>query len=110
MARLVSADRVLASAKVLRTHRQRARGLVGRTEPEGAVVLKPCRWVHSIGMRYPLDVAYLDRHGTVIKIERLLPHRVCAPVFGARSVLEAGAGAFGRWGLHIGDIVEVRGE
>lgn len=110
MAWLVSNGRVLASAEVLSTHRQRAQGLVGRDEPEGATVLRPCRWVHSIGMRYALDVAYLDRSGSVIKIARLRPHRVCAPVFAARTVVEASAGAFGRWGLHIGDIVEVRGD
>lgn len=110
MAWLVSAGRVLASAELLRTHRQRAQGLVGRAEPEGAVALQPCRWVHSVGMRYALDVAYLDRRGSVIKITRLQPHRVCAPVFGARTVIEAGAGSFARWGLHIGDTVEVRGE
>lgn len=110
MAWLVSSGRVLASADVLATHRQRAKGLIGRTDPEGVAVLRPCRWVHSLGMRYELDVAYLDRSGTVIKIARLRPHRLCAPVFGARSVIEAGSGAFGRWGVHLGDTIEVRGE
>ena len=30
------------------------------------------------------------------------------PVFRARTVIEAEAGAFGRWGLHLGDVIEVR--
>jgi hypothetical protein len=36
------------------------------------------------------------------------PHRVGAPVWGARIVIEAEAGAFGRWGLHVGDVIELR--
>jgi len=35
-------------------------------------------------------------------------HRVGIPVGRARSVVEAEAGAFARWGLRVGDVVEVR--
>jgi len=31
------------------------------------------------------------------------------PVWKARSVIEAEAGSFERWGLHVGDRVEIRG-
>ena len=34
---------------------------------EGALVLRPCRWIHTIGLRFPLDVAYLDDDGVVLK-------------------------------------------
>ena len=32
------------------------------------------------------------------------------PVFGAAYVVEAEAGAFARWGLHVGDELEYRGQ
>ena len=35
-------------------------------------------------------------------------HRMGLPVARARTVIEAEAGAFGRWGLHVGDVVEIR--
>jgi len=108
MAWLVSDARVLASADILKGRRERAKGLLDREGTEGAVVLPHCRWIHSLGMRFALDVAYLDRAGTVIKVARLQPHRLCVPVPGARTVIEAEAGSFARWGLHLGDTVEVR--
>ena len=108
MAWLVSEGRVLASAELLDRTTTRAKGLLGRYEVEGAVVLRPCRWVHTIGMRFPIDVAYLDVHGVVIKAVRMSRYRVGVPVPRARGVVEAEAGAFARWGLRVGDIVELK--
>jgi uncharacterized membrane protein (UPF0127 family) len=108
MSWLVTGGRVLASAEVARTHRAKAKGLVGRDGLEGAFVIPGCRWVHALGMRFPIDVAYLDVDGVVLKTVRLARYRVGAPVRHARTVVEASAGAFERWGLHVGDVVELR--
>ncbi len=108
MAWLVCDGRVLASAETADSTTSRARGLLGRLEAPGALVITRCRWVHSLGMRFDLDVAYLDETGAVIKIQRLRRHRVGVPVRAARQVVEAEAGAFARWGLHVGDRVELR--
>jgi uncharacterized membrane protein (UPF0127 family) len=59
-------------------------------------------------MRFPLDVAYIDRDGNVIKTLRMKRNRVGIPVRHASAVVEAEAGAFARWGLHVGDVVEIR--
>ena len=108
MAWLVSGARVLASAEVAGERTSRRRGLLGRESFEGALVIERCRWVHTMGMKFPIDVAYLDEWGRVLKIEHLKPHRVSAPVKAARTVVEAESGAFERWGLHTGDQVEIR--
>ena len=108
MAWLVCDDRVLASAEVADTKRTRARGLLGRDGIEGALVLQPCRWVHTLRMRFPLDVAFLDADGMVVRIARMKRQRMGLPVARARTVIEAEAGAFGRWGLHVGDVIEIR--
>ena len=105
---LVSDARVLASAEVATDRRARRRGLLHRDGLEGALVLRPCRWVHTIGMRFPLDVAYVDADGIVVKTVRMARHRVGFPVPKATWVIEAEAGAFERWGLSIGDVVELR--
>jgi hypothetical protein len=99
---------VLASAEVASGHRAKSRGLLGRDGVDGALVIDGCRWIHTVGMRFALDVAYLDATGRVIKAVRMNRHRLGAPVPGARSVLEAEAGAFSRWGLRVGDVVEIR--
>ncbi|HTH65236.1 MAG TPA: DUF192 domain-containing protein [Gemmatimonadales bacterium] len=46
----------------------RLRGLLGRSplrEGEG-LMLMPCKAVHMLGMRYPIDVVFLDRQGGVV--------------------------------------------
>jgi uncharacterized protein len=108
MAWLVTEGRVLASCETADDRRSRGRGLLGRDEIEGAMLLTRCRWVHTIGMRFPLDVAYLDGDGVVVKTVHMRRHRVGVPVWRARSVVEAQEGAFGRWGLRVGDVVELR--
>jgi uncharacterized protein len=108
MAWLVSDARVLASAQVAADRASRRRGLLKRDGFEGALVIEPCRWIHTIGMRFPIDVAYLDADGVVIKTIQMHHHRMGIPVSRARSVIEAEAGAFARWGLRVGDVVEVR--
>jgi uncharacterized protein len=105
---LVSDDRVIASLIVADSVSTRTRGLLGRSGIEGAIYLERTRWVHTLGMRFPIDVAYLDRDGVVLRVERLARHRVGRPVPGARSVVEAEAGAFERWGVNVGQKLEVR--
>ena len=105
---LVSDGRVLASAIVAASNRDRRIGLRGRNDCEGAFVLTSCRWIHTIGMRFDLDVAYLDSEGRVVKTVRMRRHRLGAPVPSARVVVEAERGAFSRWGLRVGDVVEIR--
>ena len=86
------------------------RGLLGRDglAPGHAMLLERARSVHTFGMRFPIDVAYLDRDGTVLKTVRMRPHRLGLPVPRARLVVEAEAGAFGRWGIHVGDLIELK--
>jgi len=102
--------RVLASAEVADSRTARRNGLLGRDHLEGALVLSPCRWVHTMGMRFPIGVAFLDAEGVVVKAMQMHRHRVGVPVWRASSVVEAEAGAFARWGLRVGDVIEVRGD
>ncbi|MFZ9628482.1 MAG: DUF192 domain-containing protein [Ilumatobacteraceae bacterium] len=105
---LVSDGRVLASAERATDRSSRMRGLLRRNGVEGAFVIPQCRWVHTIGMRFAIDVAHLDADGHVLRTVRMVPNRVGAPMRHAHTVVEAEAGAFARWGLRVGDTIEVR--
>ncbi|MFN3218969.1 MAG: DUF192 domain-containing protein [Acidimicrobiales bacterium] len=83
----------------------RTRGLLGRTGVDGALVLSPASSVHTIGMRFAIDVAHLDADLRVLRTTTMAPHRLGRPVRGSRHVLEAEAGTFARWGLCLGDVV-----
>jgi len=105
---LVREGDVLATAEVAATRKHRRRGLLGRDGIEGALVLPRTRQVHTLAMRFPLDVAFCDRDGVVVRTVCLRPWRVSPVVWRSRTVIEATAGAFERWGLRLGDTVEVR--
>ena len=100
---------VLASIEVAETFGARAVGLLGRRSCDGALLLPRTRSVHTVGMRFAIDVAFLDRDLVVVGTTRLDPWRLGLPRRGGRSVLEAQAGAFERWRLQVGDHLEVRG-
>jgi uncharacterized membrane protein (UPF0127 family) len=39
--------------------------------------LTPCRAVHTVGLRHPIDVVFLDRHNRVVKqVDALQPNRI----------------------------------
>ncbi len=94
--------------EMARSRAQRRRGLLGRDGIEGVLVLEPCRQVHTIGMRFPIDVAFCAADGRVLRLVTLRPGRVSRPVWRARRVLEAEAGAWARWGLRCGVVLQVR--
>jgi len=105
---LVREGDVLAAAEVAAGRPDRRRGLRGRAHLEGALVLRPCRNVHTAGVRFPIDVAFCDRDGIVIRTCCLRPWRLSPLVMRAALAIEAPAGAFERWDLRVGDKVEVK--
>ena len=105
---LVRDGEVLASLEVAGNPRKRAQGLLGRDGIDGALLIPKTRSVHSLGMRFDLDVAFLDGDDRVIKVISLPRRRIAAPVWGARSVIEAEAGSFREWELRSGDQLEIR--
>src|SRR5438445_10143071 len=110
MAWLVREGNVLAALEVADTHRSRLVGLLGKDGYEGALLLRPARSVHSVGMRFPIDVAFCDADLVVTEALCLRPYRFTRPRRGVSCVLEAPAGAFERWRLRPGDKLEIAGE
>jgi len=80
------------------TFRARALGLLGtpHLEDSDALWLVPCRAVHTVGMRFAIDVVFLDKHGKVLRVvPNLRPYRL-AVCLRATSVLELTAGTLQR--------------
>lgn len=70
--RLDEARRVLAF-RALVTPFERLRGLLGTTSDEAPVALIGCDSVHTFGMRYHLDVAFVGSSGVVLEVRRSVP-------------------------------------
>jgi hypothetical protein len=99
---------VVATVEVAASRAARRRGLLGRDSIIGALMISQCRMVHTIGMRFAIDVAHVDATGTVLRTTAMHPRRLGRPVPAASAVLEAELGAFERWGLRRGSQVTVR--
>jgi uncharacterized protein len=81
-------------------HTWRARllglALLPALDPDEALVIPHCTSVHTFGMRFPIDVVFVDRDWLPVYIEYDVgPHRVLRSRF-ARSVIEVAAGEAGR--------------
>jgi len=87
---------------------ERAKGLLGREGCEGGLHLSGARAVHSAGMKFPMDVAFLSGDLVVLQMVRLPPWRIALPRRGARSVLQTEAGALERWGVRVDDQLDIR--
>lgn len=83
---------------------ERMRGLLGRPPLQSGegLLLHPCNSVHTLFMRCPVDVVYLDRTYTVIKlVSALAPYRLSlAPR--AAAVLELKAHEATRCDISVG--------
>jgi hypothetical protein len=98
----------MASLELAGSRSERRRGLLGRDGIDGAILLKPARRVHTVGMRFPIDVAHLDSDMRVLHTTTMNRHRIGRHIRGARAIVEAESGSFARWGLKVGDELTVR--
>jgi len=83
------------------SRRSRMRGLARLAElsPGHALLLAPCRSVHTAGMRFALDLLWLDARGEPVRLDlAVAPHRLrsCGR---ARAVIECNAGDGERFAL-----------
>ena len=83
----------------------RLRGLMGKTRlpDRTGLLLTPCNSVHMCFMYFPIDVVYLDKDYTVLKIVRnLKPWIGLSMCRQAWAALEVTAGEAERCGLSVG--------
>ncbi|MFF3626309.1 DUF192 domain-containing protein [Streptomyces sp. NPDC002164] len=93
--------------RIAATYRTRSRGLLGQDGIDGALLITPCGSVHTFGMRFTIDVAYVDRKFNVIAVRTMKPGRLGLPRLRARHVIESEAGAMEAWGLRPGTRVSI---
>ena len=79
---------------VAATRRQRTLGLarLDSLPPGSALHIPRCRSVHTFGMRFALDLVWLDERGRAVRVDRDLGPRRLRTCLAARSVVEINAG------------------
>jgi uncharacterized membrane protein (UPF0127 family) len=104
---------IASSVLLAKTTWQRMKGLLGHSAEEfkegRGLWIAPCDGIHTIGMTFPIDVAYLDKNGRALLLYHgLKPFRIGAIKLDAHSVLELPAGALARTHTQVGDCLEFR--
>lgn len=95
-----------ANVQLADTPRSRRIGLLQHQmlEPGEGLWMYPTQAIHTFGMRFSIDVAFLDRRLRVKRVyHRLAPFRLTSLVWGARSVLELAPGSLASTGTAVGD-------
>ena len=110
MAWLVHEGTVLATLERAASVGARTKGLLGRSGIEGALLLEKTRSIHTIGMRFPIDVAFCDEDLVVLRIVTVPRYRITRFEFRARCAIEAEAGRFAHWRVKVGDKLEIEGD
>lgn len=110
LVRNVTRNVVLAdSASVADTSAKRRTGLLKheRLEAGQGLWIVPCEGVHTFGMKFPIDVLFLNRKRRVLKIRENMVVRRISLCLWAHSVLELPAGTVKASGTEKGDRLEL---
>lgn len=85
---------------------ERMVGLLNRAhiDPDEGVWFANCGTIHTIGMREPIDVVFLDRDNRVMQTLRQVPrNRLAVTCVGAYTTVELGSGALDGRDILVGD-------
>ena len=99
---------LVAEVEEARSLAERSRGLLGREGVGTGLVLRPASSVHTLGMRFPIDVAYVDRSGKVLAVITMPPGRMGLPRLRSKWILETEAGKCANWGIAPGRVLSLR--
>jgi uncharacterized membrane protein (UPF0127 family) len=99
--------------RVADTHWRRLVGLLGTSKRQfqsgAGLWIAPCHGVHTLAMRYPIDVVYLDRDHRVLLVEHSVrPWRMTPVLVEAATVIELPAHTAWSTGTKEGDQVEIK--
>jgi hypothetical protein len=103
---LTKGNLVASQLSLATTPETRRQGLLGRSSlaADEGMLIDSCGWVHTVGMKFPIDIVFLDRRAQVVRILRsVAPGQTPGPCLTARSTLELAAGAAALKRIEVGD-------
>lgn len=97
--------RIATRTRVADTFWRRLKGLLGTDQlAEGeALMIRPCNSVHTFGMRYNIDVAFIGRDGHILKIVHCMRPGAIAICLRASQAIELPAGTLAAIGVRQGE-------
>lgn len=92
------------------TSEERRRGLLGRDHlgVDEGIYIVPCQWIHMFGMKFAIDVAFLDARGRVLVVHHsLAPNRLSRIALRAEGALELASGRLAATQTRAGHVIEL---
>jgi uncharacterized membrane protein (UPF0127 family) len=106
---ITRATTVGARITIADTFLTRLIGLAGRRRLDAGcgLLIRPSSGIHTMGMRFPIDVVALNRKMVVLKLwHRVAPLRMTGINLRTHSILELPAGQIEECGMQVGDQLE----
>ncbi len=107
---LTQDKKLQGNLKIAKSFWSRSKGLLGtRTlSDDEALWIHACNSIHTFFMSYPIDCVFLDSELCVKSlVTNVMPGRIVWPKWGANSVIEMKSGSIKRFGLRLGDRLDV---
>ena len=104
------ASTLASDVRLADTPRARRTGLLKHDtlNPGEGLWIYPTQAIHTFGMRFPIDVVFIDRKMRVRRVyHRLAPFRLTSVVWSAKSVLELPAGSLAGTNTAVGDELQI---
>ncbi len=89
---------------------KRLKGLLGRSglDEDTCMVIAPCNCIHTMGMKFSIDVLFLDEQGRIIRIiEDMRPGRISPIVRKSKRVVEMLSSNENKDRWDIRDLIEI---
>ncbi len=103
-------EKILEKVEIADTFAKRLKGAALRQSLKNPILFKPAYLsVHTFGMKFALDIAFLDSELRVLKVSQLKPYKI-AVCWKSRAVLEAEQGSFQKWGIVPGIQLKIKNE
>lgn len=106
----VTNNNILAcDAQIADTFFKRFKGLLGtkKLEHGKGLVIRPCNSIHTVGMKYDIDVLFIDKDDYVVKISAKMPACRIAVCQKSDCVIELPAGTVSSTGTKLGDRISI---
>jgi len=107
---VASGEPVINNIKIANTCISRLLGLLPKSYlgREDGLWILPCTSIHTVGMRFSIDVIFLDKNFKIIKLRKnLKPFRFCFSFRNTHSVLELSSGVIESCNLNCGDFLHI---
>ena len=103
-------NKILATeAQLAKTFFTRLKGLLGtkKLDKGKGIVIRPCSSIHTVGMKYAIDVIFLDNNDRIVKIIKDMPAGNFSFCSDSSYVFELPAGTIEASGTVVGDKISL---